>query len=184
MCIYANAFVAGKNQESLIMPNAPEGLQVTFDGEIQSSFFDKFGNTQGVFLVLHDGHCLCSYKDWKTLFEYVESIRQANDVDKVPVMVFTKDVDYSGVSSVELDLELDFVTDRPKQGVIMFVGISVERRLTVNVGNQVSLLFKNGKTANGTLTNYQIHGQYGEISTDDETIYFKASEIRHIDTIV
>ncbi|MFW9794306.1 MAG: hypothetical protein ACFFEE_08390 [Candidatus Thorarchaeota archaeon] len=184
MCIYANLFVAGKNRENLVLPSDPEGLQTTFDGQLQSNFLNKFEKTPGVFLVLHDGHCLCSYKDWKTLFEHVDHIRQANEVDKVPLIVFIAGTEYQKISSTELDLELDVVTKRPEQGVILFVGISIERRLTANIGKQVCLLFKDGKTVTGTLSNYQVHEQYGEIATEKETIYFNANEIRHIDMVI
>ncbi|MHA2234200.1 MAG: hypothetical protein ACXABH_02570 [Candidatus Thorarchaeota archaeon] len=184
MCFYANAFIAGKDQDSIVLPKNPEGLQVTFDGELQPSFSQKFGDSSGVLLVFHDGHCLCNYKDWKTLFEHVESIRQANDVDKVPLIVFFTGEDYSEINTIEVDLELDDTEKQPKYGMIMYVGISIERRLTVNVGNHISILFKNGKTVTGTLSNYQIQEQYGEIVVDGETIYFNADEIRHVDAIL
>ena len=184
MCIYANAFVAGKNQDSVILPQTPEGLQVTFDGEIHSIISEKFKDVEGVYLVLHDGHCLCSHDDWKALFQYIEDIRETNNVDKVPLMVFFSSSEYPESSSIEVDPELDDTAQKPNLGDIMFVGVSVERRLVVNVGNQISLLFKDGKTLTGTLTNYQAHEQYGEIETGDETVYFNSSEIRHIDTII
>lgn len=184
MCFYANVFIAGKKQDSIVMPKIPDGLQMTFVGELHSSFSQKFKDSPGVFLILHDGHCLCNYKDWKTLFAHVEDLRQANEVDKVPLMVFFSGAEYPKIKTVEVDLELDDPTERPELGLIMFVGISIERRLTMNVGKQVSLLFKSGNTVSGTLSNYQVHEQYGEIVADNETIYFNAAEIRHIDAII
>jgi len=184
LCFYANAFVAGKNQDTIVMPKTPEGLQVTFDGEVHPSLSERFKNTPGVILVFHDGHCLCNYKDWKILFEHVEKIRQLNDIDKVPLMLFFVGTDYTKIRTMEFDLEIDKTTAKPEVGVVLFVGISIERRLTMNAGKQISLLFKNGKTVIGTLTNYQVENQYGEIVTDKETIYFNTGEIRHIDAIV
>ena len=184
MCFYVNVFVAGKDRDSLVLPSSPDGLQATLEGEFNPSFSMKFEGVQGVFLVLHDGHCLCNYKDWKALFEYVDSIREVNHVDKVPMIVFFSGKEYEEVEPVDVDPDLDDTTQQPLYGVVMYVGVSIERRLAINIGKEVSLLFKNGKTVTGTLTNYQIKEHYGEISTENETVYFNANEIRHVDTIV
>jgi hypothetical protein len=184
LCIYANGFVAGKSKETLDLPKNPEGLLTSFDGVINPDFSDGFKTVDGVFLTFHDGHCLCQYGDWKTFFDYVDQIRQANDVDKLPIMVFFTGEDYSENPNLELDLELDDITQKPKEGAIVYVGISIRRRLVKNVGRQVSVLFKSGKTVIGNLRDYQKDEEYGEINSNGDKIYFKASEIRHVDTIV
>ncbi|MFW9789446.1 MAG: hypothetical protein ACFFE2_16840 [Candidatus Thorarchaeota archaeon] len=184
MCIYANAFVAGKNRGSLMLPENPPGLKATLDGEMQPKFIDKFKDVEGVFLVLHDGHCLCQYDEWGTLFEFMDSIRQANDVNRVPVMVFFSGSEYQSISQVDVDLELDAISERPEEGDILFVGVSVNRRLAASIGCQISLLFKSGKTLTGVLEEFMIEEEYGRIDVKGESIYFSANEIRHVDTIV
>jgi hypothetical protein len=177
-------FVAGKNRDSIVLPGDPDGLQATLDGELNSFFSQKFAETPGVYLVLHDGHCLCNYKEWDVLYEYVDNIREANNVDKVALIVFFSGKEYQEIPSVEFDPEIDDMKEPPQYGVIMYVGVSVERRLIINVGKDVSLLFKNGKTVTGTLTKFHSTDHYGEISTERDTVYFNANEIRHIDAIV
>ena len=184
MCTYANGFVAGKSRETLDLPKNPEGLLVSFDGNLNTDFSDCFKATEGVFLTFHDGHCLCQYSDWKTFFNYIDQIRQANDVDKLPIMVFFTGTDYSENPSLEIDLEMDDTTQKPKEGAIVYVGISIRRRLAKNVGKQVSVLFKSGKTVTGILKDYQKDEEYGELNSNNEKIYFNANEVRHVDTIV
>jgi hypothetical protein len=184
LCIYANAFVAGRNNDSLVLPKSPEGLRVTLEGVFQSKFVKEFNDDEGVFLGFHDGHCLCQYDDWSTFFKYIDEIRQANNVDKVPVMVFGTGIEYPESSMVELDLELDDVSETPEHGSLIFVAISIGRRLAKNVGKQVSILYKSGKTVIGTLKEFNEEGAYGEIDTKGESVYFRINEIWHVDVIV
>jgi len=184
LCIYANAFVAGRDKDNLVIPKNPEGLQATLDGELQPKFADEFNDVEGVFVVFHDGHCLCQFNDWSKFFRFIEKIRLENNVDKIPVMIFGTGVDYPEMQTMEVDLELDDISRKPKHGTFIFVGISVGRRLAKNLGNQVSLLLKNGKTVNGVLKDFKITEGYGEVVTKGESFYFNINEIWHVDSII
>jgi hypothetical protein len=176
--------VAGKTKESLVLPKSPEGLQISLEGEFQPMFVQEFKDVEGVFLVFHDGHCLCQYDDWNTFFRYIEDIRQGNNVDRLPVMVFGTGIDYPERSFEELDLDLDEVSDSPKHGTFIYVGISIGRRLVKNIGKQVSILYKSGKTLIGTLKEFNEEEEYGEIITKGESVYFNINELWHVDAIV
>lgn len=184
MCIYANAFVAGKDKQSLILPPNPEGLFATDDCVINELFEEAFTPKDGVFLTFHDGHCLCQFSNWKVFFEFVDEIRQSNDVDVLPVMVFATGVEYEKEVPRQIDLLLDDIEKRPDNGVLFYVGISIRRRLVKYAGSIVSLLYKSGKTVVGTLKEYNPEEEYGEITKGDESIFFNAAEIRHVDAII
>jgi hypothetical protein len=68
--------------------------------------------------------------------------------------------------------------------VVIYVGLSIRRRLAKYVGGVVSILYKSGKTVTGTLKAYNPDEEYGEIAKGDERIFFNAAEIRHVDEIV
>jgi hypothetical protein len=102
----------------------------------------------------------------------------------LPVMIFWTGVEYAQKQPQEIDLELDDLTIAPEKGVIMYVGISIRRRLARYVGSDVSILFKNGKTTTGLLKDYQSDEEYGEVSVKNESIFFNVKEIRHVDAIV
>ncbi len=184
MCIYANAFVAGKDKESLILPPPPEGLLASDDGAINELFEETFTSKDGIFLTFHDGHCLCQFSNWKVFFEFADLIRQSNDVDILPVMVFVTGKQYEKELPREIDLLLDDIEKKPDHGVLLYVGISIQRRLAKYVGSAVSLLYKSGKTVIGTLKEYNLEEEYGEIVKGDESIFFNAAEIRHVDAII
>ena len=184
LCFYVNAFVAGKTKESIVLPDSPDGLKVTVEGKINTIFSNAFKIRNGVFLVFHDGHCLCQYKDWKTFFEYADKIRQANEVDMLPIMKFFSGTEYSQMPPQEIDLELDDTSENPENGVITYVGTSIRRRLAKYTGQDVSVLYKNGKTIVGTLKDYNREEEYGEILVNTESVYFKANEIRYVDLLV
>ncbi|TFH04513.1 MAG: hypothetical protein E4H14_14570 [Candidatus Thorarchaeota archaeon] len=184
MCFYANAFVAGKTKESIVLPDGPDGLLVTIEGEINTAFSNAFKSKDGVFLVFHDGHCLCQFKEWKRFFEYADKIRQANEVNALPLMKFFVGEEYSQRPPQEIDLDLDDASDAPENGVIFYVGTSIRRRFVKYTGRDVSVLFKNGSTIIGTLKGYNREEEYGEILVKNESVYFNANEIRDVDLLV
>jgi hypothetical protein len=49
LCIYANAFVAGKQEDSLILPEHPEGLLATLNGVKNTMFSDSFSSKKEKF---------------------------------------------------------------------------------------------------------------------------------------
>jgi len=179
-----NAFVAGKNSESLTLPPNPEGLFVSTDGAVNKLFEDTFTSRGGVFLTIHDGHCLCQFSDWKTFFEFADKIRQANDVDVLPIMLFVTGEEYEKAPPKEIDLLLDDIEEKPAHGVTIYIGISIRRRLAKYVGGVVSILYKSGKTVTGTLKVYNEEEEFGEIVKGNDSIFFNPNEIRHVDIIV
>jgi hypothetical protein len=166
------------------IPPNPEGLRANEDGPINEVFQEDFASKEGVILTFNDGHCLCQFTAWRTFFEFADTIRQANDVDILPVMIFGTGVEYAKQQSQEIDLELDDIEKMPEHGVTIYVGISIRRRLAKYVGGVVSILYKSGKTVTGKLKEYNPDEEYGEIIKGDETIFFNAAEIRHIDAII
>jgi hypothetical protein len=183
MCLYANTFVRGKTEETLTLPKFPPGLYASTDHEINSGFKNQFEGVDGTFLTFHDGHCLCQFQEWQKLVEFANQIRELNGLDSIPLMVFWSSTEYEDITSIDVDLELDTVDKRPKEGEILQVGISIARRLTKYIGNEVKMYFKSGKVVTGNLEDYNENADYGLIRTKVEEIYFNAREIRDIQII-
>ncbi len=151
------------------------------DYNAQSQFSGRFYDEKGTFLTLHDGHCLCQFAAWGDFFSLLERIRQVNNLDRIPAMLFWSDTEYDNIKTVDFDIELDDIDNKPEQGVIFLVGVSISRRLKLRIGSEVSVGFKNGKTIRGILESYHEAEEYGVITTNDETIYFNAQELKHVD---
>ena len=88
MCRFAAAFVPGKNETDLILPENETGLILHSQSTTQPDFSMKYNNKKGVVLGIDDGHCLCNFKDWPTFFRWMERIRQANNAAYISVLVF------------------------------------------------------------------------------------------------
>ena len=181
MCLYANAFVKSKDKSTLILPVLPEGLKVSTDQIVQAQFLGKYHDDKGLFLSFHDGHCLCQYDTWNDFFTYLEDIRKANGIDKIPAIVFWSDTEYDPIKVIDLDIELDDIDAKPERGTIFLVGVSISRRLILSIGKEISVIFKNGKTLNGILESFHDAEAFGTIVSKDETIYFSAQELKHVD---
>ena len=183
MCLYANAFVRSKTDETLTLPKFPPGLYASTDHEVNSGFKNQFEEVEGTFLTFHDGHCLCQFQEWQKLAEFADQIRELNDLDSIPIMVFWSSTEYEDITSIDVDLELDTIDKKPKEGEVMHVGISIVRRLAKYAGNEVKILFKSGKIAIGYLDEYKEKEDYGLIRSKVEEIYFNAREIKDIKII-
>jgi hypothetical protein len=181
LCLYANAFIKLKDLSSLVLPETPEGLEASTDHIVQAQFSGRFNDEKGVFLTFHDGHCLCRFNAWSDFFASLEKIRQANDLDRIPAMLFWSDTEYDDIKSIDFDIELDDIDMKPEQGAIFFVGESIARRLKLKIGKEINVLFKNGKAIHGILESYHETEEYGVMTTKDETIYFNAQELKHVD---
>lgn len=184
MCLYANAFVINKTKETLKLPEFPDRLYASMDHVVHPNFQDQYKGERGVFLTFHDGHCLCQFKEWDSLFSFAEEISKANDLDSIPIMVFWSSGEYQDVKSVDIDLELDKITEKPEEGIIMRLGISVPRRLSSNIRKRIRILFKSGKIATGYLDNYQEHEDYGMIRTETDEIHFSSRELKHVEQVI
>ena len=183
MCLYANAFVRSKTNETLALPKFPPGLYASTDHEVNLSFKNQFKGVEGTFLTFHDGHCLCQFQEWQKLAEFVDKIRELNGLDSIPLMVYWSSTEYEDITSINVDLELDTIDKKPKEGEVLQVGISIARRLAKYVRNEVKILFKSGKIAIGYLEDYKEKEDYGLIRTKVEEIYFNAREVKDIQII-
>lgn len=183
MCLYANAFIQGKTSETLVLPEFPPGIYASTDHEINSGFKNQFKGVKGTFLTFHDGHCLCQFQEWKKLAEFVNQIRELNGLDSVPLMVFWSSTEYDDITSIDVDLELDTIEKKPKEGEVMRVGTSIARRLTKYAGDEVRLFFKSGKVVTGNLEDYDENADYGLIRTRTDEIYFNSREVKNIQII-
>ncbi|MHA2312289.1 MAG: hypothetical protein ACXADF_12440 [Candidatus Thorarchaeota archaeon] len=182
MCFYANAFVRGKKEDSIVIPVGPPDLIASLDGTIQRNFSNRFQNEVGVFLSLHDGHCLCQFDNWGSLFRYLDEVRIVNEVDVVSAVLFWSDKEYDSTAVIVVDLGLEDVTERPTEGVVMNMQISVPRRLQRSIGTDVGILMKSGKTIRGILESYDEEGGFGVVKPrkGSDPIYFNENEIKSV----
>jgi hypothetical protein len=178
MCLYANAFIPDKTSESLNLPDFPFGLFASTDHEVNLGFQNQFKGVEGTFLTFHDGHCLCQFQDWEQLLDFVNQIRQANGLDSIPLMVFWSSAEYENITFADVDLELDRIVEKPKEGSILRAGVSIIRRLVKYVGNEIKILFKSGKVVTGILEEYKETEDLGLIRTRTDKIYFNSRELK------
>ncbi|MHA1961994.1 MAG: hypothetical protein ACW99U_17445 [Candidatus Thorarchaeota archaeon] len=183
MCLFANAFVEGKEFESLIIPEGPEGLFAGPKGEVHKDFSKQFSDREGVFLTFDDGHCLCQFKDWSNLIAFADRIKRANGLNSLPVMVFFTSSEYPEVSSVEFDPELDTINEKPEEGVILNIGIGVRKRLLAFAGKRIKIIFKSGAKTYGIIEEYNESIDYGVIRTGDGVVHISSQEIRTIEVV-
>ncbi|MFX0107577.1 MAG: hypothetical protein ACFE7R_04770 [Candidatus Hodarchaeota archaeon] len=182
MCLYANGFARGRDEKTLILPESSSGLLVSLNGEIHPAFSKEFEG-QGVILTFHDGHCLCQFEDWRNLFLYAEEIRLVNDLERLSLMLFWTSDEYPTVKSVDFDITLDNIDQKPEQGTIFDLGVSVKRRLSMNLNQLVEIIFKNGKIMRGVVESLQEAEGYGVLKTDVESIYFNTKEIQTVSSL-
>ena len=104
MCLYANAFVTDKTKETLKLPEFPDGLYASMDHVVHPHFQGQYKGADGVYLTFHDGHCLCQFKEWDSLFSFAEEISRVNDLDSIPIMVFWSGGEYQDIKSMSTDL--------------------------------------------------------------------------------
>ena len=183
MCLYANAFAKGMTPESLKLPDPPVGLVASMDHEVHPSFKEEFKEKDGVFFTFHDGHCLCHFEDWNSLIRYSDSIRIHNNLDSLQVMLFWSGAEYDKVTWREIDYELDTLDERPEEGIILSIGISISRRLNVSLGKEIKISFKSGRIARGTLDTYHVDGDYGLLQTRDGDVHFTSRELENVELI-
>ncbi|MHA1906789.1 MAG: hypothetical protein ACW98Y_05820 [Candidatus Thorarchaeota archaeon] len=185
MCRYGAVYIPKTGKNELVVPSAPEGLVVSFDGPFQTNFSTLHKDDEGKVASLHDGHCLCDYEDWRTLFDYLESIRTINNIDKIEFLLFWSDDVYPLTNRAVVDLGLDTINERPVEGVIYEITISIPRRLENNIRKQTHLVFKSGKELRGTLSSYDKesgNGTFQSIS-GGETVYFHHKEISQVENL-
>jgi len=180
LCLYANAFLKGIDRESLVIPDPPPGIFASLDHTVHLQFNDKFEEQDGRFLTFHDGHCLCQYSDWKTLTSYANSIREANTLEVIPLMLFGTGVEYENLDWHDFYPKLDEMTERPKQGTIFNIRIIIVRRLLANIGKKVELRYKSGKIARGILERYEDTEDYGILHSKEEDVFFSFRELENV----
>jgi hypothetical protein len=184
MCLYANGFLKGVDREHLTIPDPPIGLFASLDHTINLQFKERFNEDKGLFITFHDGHCLCQYKDWRTLVAYANSIRQENNLDEIPVMLFGTGVDYEELEEGDFDYILDKIDGELIQGFVLTIKIVTSRRLQASLGKQVEFHYKSGKIAKGKLESYQEEEDYGILATKGGEIYFSSRELKDVIRII
>ncbi|MFW9848753.1 MAG: hypothetical protein ACFFF4_06415 [Candidatus Thorarchaeota archaeon] len=183
MCRYGNAFIPMNNKNTPTILSAPEGLVVSYDEPFQTNFSALHKEYNGILIALHDGHCLCDYKDWGTLFDYLESIRSHNNLEKVEFLLYWSDDVYPLTNRVVIDMDLDSIKEIPVEGVIYEITVATSRRLEQNIGNQIHLVFKSGKEYRGILSSYDAETGNGILQSlePNNTLYFHYKEIASVD---
>jgi hypothetical protein len=182
MCRYANAFISGLSRGEIVIPEPPMGLVATFDDTVEDGVKELIGDTEGTYLLFHDGHCLCQYEEWGNLFGYVERLRSENNLSSVQVIVFWSGTEYEAKATLYVDPELDLMDERPEEGRVFKVGVSIPRRLELRVGMTTRMKMKSGLHLEGVLETYDSYGEYGTFRTHDgEMVYFSAAEIKYVD---
>ena len=182
MCRYANAFISGLTREKLLIPQPPVGLQVSIDDKVEEGVQGLIGSVDGVYLIFHDGHCLCQYDEWQDLFRYVEHLRRENNLDSIQLVVYWSGTTYESKAPLYIDTELDILDERPEEGRVFKVGVSIPRRLELHLGKATRMIMKSGRRLDGVLESYDSQGEYGSFRTQDgEVLYFSASEVQSVD---
>ncbi len=183
MCRYGNAFIPKVGKKDLSMPSAPEGLVASFDEPFQTNFSTLHKDDEGVLLALHDGHCLCDYQDWNTLFQYLESIRVLNNLNEVEFLLYWSDDVYPMTNRIVIDMHLDSIKEPPVEGVIYEITVATSRRLEQNIGKRIHLLFKSRKEYRGILSSYDAESGNGILQglEPNDTLYFHYKEIASVD---
>jgi len=182
LCRFANAFIPDKNENDVIIPENELGLRVHLGEEGQKNFALKFENQPGIIIHIDDGHCLCAFEDWPSFFRFMEQIRQENKVKVLPVLVFWSSDSYELNDSFILDLTVDKIPEDPKEGRLIYVQVSVSKRLTQSLGDRIVLKYKSGKILSGILEIFEKEGNYGAMRTENERnlIYFNENEIESV----
>jgi len=179
MCRYGNAYIpkSGKSEPSI--PATPDGLKVSFDEPFQINFSALHKDDNGVLVAIHDGHCLCDYKNWKQLFDYLESLRIENDLEKVEFLLYWSDSVYPLTDRIVIDMGLDSELDPPIEGVIYEITLSISRRLETYIGQRIHLTFKSGRELRGILSTYDSESGNASLQCEapEETVYFHFKEI-------
>ncbi len=182
MCRYANAFIPDKNENDVIIPENELGLRVHLSEEGQKNFALKFENQPGIIIRIDDGHCLCSLEDWPSFFRFLEQIRQENKAKVLPVLVYWSSDSYDLNDSFILDLTIDKIPDDHEEGRLIYLQVSISKRLAHSLGKRIRLEYKSGKTISGILETFEKDGNYGTIRIENETnlIYFNENEIASV----
>jgi hypothetical protein len=170
-------------QENLKLPDPPDGLVASMDHEVHPEFREEFKGKDGVFLTFHDGHCLCHFESWNSLIRYSDSIRIQNNLASLQVMLFWTGTEYEEVIWREIDCELDTIDDKPEEGMILSIGVSISRRLKMSLEKRVKMSFKSGKTVRGILETYQEESDYGMLRTKDGEVHFTSKELENVEPI-
>ncbi|MHA2425441.1 MAG: hypothetical protein ACXAEF_11685 [Candidatus Thorarchaeota archaeon] len=184
MCRYGNAYIPKRGKSKPTIPDVPEGLVVSLKEPFQTNFSKLHQDDDGIMLSIHDGHCLCDYKDWRTLFGYLDSIRTMNNLEKVEFLLYWSDDVYPLTNRVVTDMTLDTVKDKPLEGVIYEITVSIPRRLETSIGRQAHLHFKSGKELRGVLSSYDTESGNGTLQPEnsEEIVYFHFKEIDLVET--
>ena len=183
MCRFADVYIPKGGKYNPSIPDAPNGLVISVGTAFQTNFAALHKQDDGILASLHDGHCLCNYKDWSILFDYLESIRTTNKLDKVEFLLYWSDDVYPLTDRIIFAVGIDTIKERPVEGMIYEITTSIPRRLEMHTGKQVYLSFKSGKNVKGILQSYSKEGGNGTIQSDttSETVYFHDKEISQIE---
>lgn len=182
MCRYANVFIPERGIDTIEMPENPPGLQASSaEGIVQQDFESYFQGKDGVYLTLHDGHCLCQYDEWKAFFHFIDEIRVANQLDVVYAFVFWSDNRYE-ISNISIvDVELELPSDTPKEGNLFKIQLDITERLLKNIGKLTEITLKSQRTVRGILESYDVDGGYGVIRpAEGEPVYFNENEVKSV----
>ncbi len=180
MCFYANTFLPSITADTLRLPGELGGLVITIETRIQEDFKAKFSDVDGVFLVFDDGHCLCQYQDWSEFHLILDKIRVTNAINEISALLYWSDRRYELSERKIVDFELDNIEERPEEGILFSIGISVPRRLQIKVGTKVRLTYKSGKTVDGILESFSPEEHYCTITVGSELVYFNENEIKNV----
>ncbi len=182
MCLYASVFISGQGRTDSEIPTPPSGLKYTIDKMPHEAMMQAVDTASGTSFTLHDGHCLCQYQDWESMHTYLDAIREKFHHQDVRFLLFWSDTEYPNPEQHIFDFILDSVDSKPQEGVIYHIAIDVNRRLTLWVGTNVRLVFKNGKSISGTLQAFSSGDGNGMILNEStkEALYFHEKEIQDV----
>ena len=182
MCLYASVFVSGKDRDDIIIPPTPAGLVCKIEESMQEDLSRFVNGVAGISLALHDGHCLCQYSDWRIFFDYVDRIRDENNLKAAKLLVYWSDSSYPDMDRINFDPVIDSIDTKPKEGVVYQIGIDVSKRLQSWTGNQVKMSFKDGRKIYGTVKLFSPVDGNGMLESKDgqKQTYFHEKEISDV----
>ena len=182
MCLYGNVYIPKKGMNLPSLPDTPEGLVISLDAPFQTNFATLHNQDEGLLASLHDGHCLCDYNDWGTLFDYLESIRTINNLDKIEFLLYCSDGVYPLTDRRVLDASIDTIEDKPVEGIIYEIRVSVPKRLFLGLGKEITILLKSGRNVRGLLESYDSDtgNTVLQIKESEEKRYFHEKEIKQV----